>query len=102
LLFELVQMLEDSCEDLYLSGPVLVRKEVFEVFVLYKMEVCPRSKDVKVFGYGQRLVRRMAEVEEVEGGGRLGRGVVRLLTGGDRSSDGAGEDDDELDLYNGS
>jgi hypothetical protein len=30
------------------------------------MEVCPRSRDVKVFGYGQRLIRRMAEVEEVE------------------------------------
>jgi hypothetical protein len=34
------------------------------------------------------------------GGGRFGRGVVRLLTGGDRSSDGAGEDD-ELELDNG-
>jgi hypothetical protein len=30
------------------------------------MEVCPRSRGVKVFGYGQRLIRRMAEVEEVE------------------------------------
>ena len=59
-------MLEDSCEDLYLSGPVLVRKEVFEVFVLYKMEVWPRLTDVKVFGNGQILIRRMAEVEEGE------------------------------------
>jgi hypothetical protein len=30
------------------------------------MEVWPRLRDVKVFGYGQRLIRRMAEVEEVE------------------------------------
>ncbi len=42
---------------------VLVRKEVAEVFVLYKMEVWPR---LKVFGYDQILIRRMAEVEEVE------------------------------------
>ena len=34
------------------------------------------------------------------GGGRFGRGVVRLLTGGDLSSAGAGEDD-ELELDNG-
>ena len=34
------------------------------------------------------------------GGGRFGRGVVCQLTSGDRSSDGAGEDD-ELDLDNG-
>jgi hypothetical protein len=31
------------------------------------------------------------------GGGRFGRRVVRRLTGGDRSSDGVGEED-ELDL----
>ena len=30
------------------------------------MEVWPRLKDVKVFEYGQILIRRMAEVEEVE------------------------------------
>jgi hypothetical protein len=60
-------MLEDSCEVLYLSGQVLVHKGVFEVYVLYKMEVCPRLRYVKVPGCGQRLVRRMAEVEEVEG-----------------------------------
>jgi hypothetical protein len=30
------------------------------------MEVWRRLKDVNVFGYGQILVRRMAEVEEVE------------------------------------
>ena len=59
-------MLEDSCEVLYLSGQVLVHKGVFEVSVLYKMEVCPRPRDVKVFGYGQILIRRMAGVEEVE------------------------------------
>ncbi len=64
-------MLEDSCEVLYLSGQVLVHRGVFEVSVLYKMEVCPRSRDEKVFGYGQRLVRRMAEVEEVEEGDGL-------------------------------
>jgi hypothetical protein len=34
------------------------------------------------------------------GGGQFGREVVRRLTGGDRSSDGAGEDD-ELELDNG-
>ncbi len=59
-------MLEDSCEVLYLSGQVLVHKGVFEVSVLYKMEVCPHSRYVNIFGYGQRLIRRMAEVEEVE------------------------------------
>jgi hypothetical protein len=47
-------------------GQVLVHKEVFEVFVLYKMEVWPRLTDVKVFGNGQILIRRMAEVEEGE------------------------------------
>ncbi len=31
------------------------------------MEVWRRLKDVKVFGYGQILTRRMAGVEEVEG-----------------------------------
>ena len=42
------------------------------------------------------------------GGGRLGREVVRRLTGvigrltgRDRSSEGAGEEDDELDVDNG-
>jgi hypothetical protein len=30
------------------------------------MEVWRRLRDVKVFGYGQILVRRMVEVEEVE------------------------------------
>jgi hypothetical protein len=42
------------------------------------------------------------------GGGRFGREVVRRLTGvigqlagGDRSNDGAGEEDDELDVDNG-
>jgi hypothetical protein len=30
------------------------------------MEVWPRSRVEKVFGYDQILVRRMAEVEEVE------------------------------------
>jgi hypothetical protein len=30
------------------------------------MEVWPRLIDVKVFGYGQILIRRMAEVEDVE------------------------------------
>ena len=59
-------MLEDSCEVLYLSGQVLVHKEVFEVSVLCKMEVWRRLEDVKVFVYGRILVRRMAEVEEVE------------------------------------
>ena len=34
------------------------------------------------------------------GGGQFGREVVRRLTGGDRSSDGIGEDD-ELELDNG-
>ena len=34
------------------------------------------------------------------GGGRFGRGVVRRLTGGDRSINGVGEDD-ELELDNG-
>ena len=34
------------------------------------------------------------------GGGRLGRGVVRLLTGGDLSSAGVGEDD-EFELVDG-
>ena len=34
------------------------------------------------------------------GGGRFGRGVVRLLTGGDLSSAGVGEDD-ELELDDG-
>ncbi len=47
-------------------GQVLVRKGVFVVSVLYKMEVWPRSRDVKVSVYGQILIRRMAEVEEVE------------------------------------
>jgi hypothetical protein len=31
------------------------------------MEVWRRLRDVKVFGYGQILARRMAGVEEVEG-----------------------------------
>jgi hypothetical protein len=35
------------------------------------MEVWPRLKDVKVFGYGQILIRRMAGVEEVEEGDGL-------------------------------
>ena len=48
------------------AGQVLVHREVFEVSVLCKMEVWRRLKDVNVFGYGQILVRRMAEVEEVE------------------------------------
>ena len=52
---------------MYWLGQVLVHKEVFEVFVLYKMEVWRRLKDVKVFVYGQILARRMAGVEEVEG-----------------------------------
>jgi hypothetical protein len=30
------------------------------------MEVWPRLRDVKVFGYGQILIRRMAEVKEEE------------------------------------
>ncbi len=50
-------------------GQVLVHKGVFEVSVLCKTEVWPRSRGVEVFGYDQilvRLVRRMAEVEEVE------------------------------------
>ncbi len=47
-------------------GQVLVHKGVFKVSDLYKMEVWPRLRDVKVFGYDQRLVRRTAEVEEVE------------------------------------
>ena len=47
-------------------GQVLVHKEVFEVFVLCKMEVWRRLEDVKVFVYGQILARRMAGVEEVE------------------------------------
>ncbi len=64
-------MLEDFCEVLYLSGQVLVNKEVFEVYVLCRMGVCPRLKDSKVPGCGLRLVRRMAEVEEVEGEGGL-------------------------------
>ena len=51
---------------MYWLGQVLVHKEVFEVFVLCKMEVWRRLKDVNVFGYGQILVRRMAGVEEVE------------------------------------
>ena len=56
----------DFCEVVYWLGQVLVHKEVFEVSVLCKMEVWRRLKDVNVFGYGQILVRRMAEVEEVE------------------------------------
>ena len=59
-------MLEDSCEVLYSSDQVLVHKGVFEVSVLYKMEVWRRLRDVRVFGCGQILVRRMAEVSEVE------------------------------------
>ena len=47
-------------------GRVLVRERVFEASVLYKIEVWSRLRDVKVFGYGQILIRRMAEVEEVE------------------------------------
>ncbi len=35
------------------------------------------------------------------GGGRFGRGVVRRLAGGDRSRDGACDDEDELDVDNG-
>ncbi len=49
-----------------MSGQVLGHKGVFEVSVLYKMEVWPRSRDVKVFGDDQLLIRRMVEVEEVE------------------------------------
>ncbi len=49
-----------------LVGSVFVHKGVFEVFVLCKMEVWRRLKDVKVFRYDQRLVRRMVGVEEVE------------------------------------
>ncbi len=56
---------------LYLLGQVLVHKGVFEVSVLYKMEDWPRLKDVKVFGYGQILIRRMAGVEEEEEEGGL-------------------------------
>ncbi len=56
----------DFCEVVYWLGQVLVHKEVFEVFVLCKMEVWRRWEDVKVFVYGQILVRRMAGVEEVE------------------------------------
>ncbi len=47
-------------------GQVLVHKGVFEVSVLYKMEVWPRLIDVNVFRYGQILIRCMAEVSEVE------------------------------------
>ena len=47
-------------------GQVLVHKEVFEVFVLCKTEAWPRSRGERVSGYDQILVRRMAEVEEVE------------------------------------
>ena len=47
-------------------GQVLVHKEVFEVFVLCKMEVWRRLEDVKVFVNDQILARRMAGVEEVE------------------------------------
>ena len=50
---------------MYWLGQVLVHKEVFEVFVLCEMEVGRRLEDVKVFVYGQILVRRMAGVEEV-------------------------------------
>ena len=51
---------------MYWLGQVLVHREVFEVSVVYRMEVCRRLKDVNVFGYGQILVRRMAGVVEVE------------------------------------
>ncbi len=47
-------------------GQVLVHKEVFEVSALCNMEAWPRSRGEKVFRYDQILVRRMAEVEEVE------------------------------------
>ena len=59
-------MLWDFCEVVYWLGQVLVHKEVFEVSALCNMEVWPRSRVEKVFGYDQILVRRMAEVEEVE------------------------------------
>ncbi len=45
-------------------GQVLVHKEVFEVSGLCKMEVWRRLRDVKVFGYGPKLLRRKPEVEE--------------------------------------
>ncbi len=51
---------------MYLLDQVLVHKEVFEVSVLYKMEVWRRLEDVKVFIYGRILARRMAGDEEVE------------------------------------
>ncbi len=51
---------------MYWSGQVLFHKGVFEVSVLYKMEVWRRSRGVKVSGYDRILVRRMAGVSEVE------------------------------------
>ncbi len=59
-------MSEDSCEILYWSDQGLVHEVVFEVFVLCKTEAWPRSRGERVSGYDQILVRRMAEVEEVE------------------------------------
>jgi SUMO ligase MMS21 Smc5/6 complex component len=50
----------------YWLGQVLVHKEVFEAFVVCKMDVWCRFEDVKVFVGDHILARRMAGVEEVE------------------------------------